>query len=249
MRTQISFVLLMYVASASSAYADGLIVRLPADGAWVRYAINQTMIHKKEKNAVTGTLTLASVGRVKLDDDMGRWIEIVLDAKIPDDEETVSTVFKALIPEKHLKKGADPLQNWVKGWVKTGEAPARPLKKELLTNPALVLNLVISGPVRDAKVIEKTTIETKLGKLECEGVEGSFVLKDAAINIVDGRATVADAKGRLRSLFHDKAPFGVASFQLKVDFPDVGRGEASAEATLTLSEIGEGAKSRLPDLK
>jgi hypothetical protein len=239
---------------AGTMQADGLIYRLPADGTWARYTFTQTMVlpskKKAERITVGGTLTLASVGVTKVEDKACRWVEIVVEAKLPDDVGTARSIFKALIPEQHLAKGQDPLKHWIKGWAKLGEGPAQPLTKELLSNPALIINLFVAGPLQETRKLSEKVVETtKLGKLTCEGIAGSFTLKGGAVSVKNDKVTAADVKVEMENYFHDKAPFGVAWSRIQAKAPDLGSGSSSAEAVLVLAEVGKDAKTELPDRK
>jgi len=250
MRFQVALAVALCLSLVRPARADGLLYRLPKDGTWARYSIKQTMaLPKGKKETVEGTLTLASVGQEKVKGEVCRWIEIVIEAKLPGEQRTMKSAFKALIPEKRLRKGEDPLRNWVRGWAKLGDQKPQALTKELLSNPAMMLNLLVSGPLQDAKALENKSIETKLGKLTCERLAGSLTLKGAAVSLKDGKVTTGDVKVRVQNYLHDKAPFGVVVSRLEAEFPDLGDGKSSAEAELTLLDVGTGSKSELPDQK
>jgi hypothetical protein len=198
---------------------------------------------------VEGTLTLASVGQEKVKDQPCRWIEIVIEAQPPGERRTSKSIFKALIPEKRLRKGEDPLGHWIKGWVKLGDQKPQVLTKELLSNPALMINLLVSGPLQDTKALKKKVIDTKLGRLTCEGLSGSLTLKGAAISVQDDKVTTGNVKVRVQNYFHEKAPFGVVTSHLEIEYPDLGKGKSSAKADLTLFQVRTNAKTELPDQK
>src|SRR5262245_40655113 len=121
MRVHAALIVAICLNTTGTVRGDGLLYRLPEDGAGVRYSVKQTMaLPKNEKMTVEGTLRLASVGQEKVKAEDCRWIEIVIEAKLPGEGRTLKSVFKALIPEKRLKRGEDPLAHWVKGWVKLG---------------------------------------------------------------------------------------------------------------------------------
>jgi hypothetical protein len=67
--------------------------------------------------------------------------------------------------------------------------------------------------------------------------------------VKDGQVTTRDLKVHVQNYLHDKAPFGVVSSRMDVEFPDFGMGKGSAEVDLSLVEVGRGAKSELPDQK
>jgi hypothetical protein len=250
MRIHTALLCAILVSTLASVRADGLLYRLPEDGSWARYSARQAMtLPKGDRVSADGTLTLASVGQEQVDNTACRWIEIVMEAKLPGGVRPTKSVFKALIPENRLSSGQDPLGYWVRGWVKMGEQQPQALTRELLANPAMMLNLLVCGPLRDAMELEAKAIETKLGKLTCEGLVGTRTLKGASVRVKDRKKTTGDIKVRMHNYFHDRAPFGVVSSHLDVAFPDLGDGKASTEIDLTLLDAGTGASSELPEQK
>jgi hypothetical protein len=134
----------------SSAYADGLIYRLPPDGTWVRYRGKQeateavTLDGKRFPDfTIESTLTLRSVGQVTTDGDKARWIE--LEWKIPPAEARTGRIIilKMLIPEDDLRRGRDPLAGveelyfWDRDWEWKQEPEAG--VKEKVADPPRVL--------------------------------------------------------------------------------------------------------------
>lgn len=250
MRFRALVVVTIVLGVFAAVQADGLIYRLPDDGSLARYSIKQTMaLPKGNPMTVEGSLTLASVGQEKVQNEACRWLEIAIEVKPAAEQRSVKTIFKALIPEKRLQKGEDPLGHWVKGWVKLGDQEPQALTKEQLASPALMINLLVSGPLQDPKTLDKKEIDTKLGKLTCGGVSGSRTLKGAAVSVKDGKVMMGDMTVHVQSYMHDKAPFGVVASRLVVEFPDLGDGKGSAEADLTLLEVQTRAKSELPEQK
>jgi hypothetical protein len=155
MRIQAALVAAICLSTVGTIRADGLLYRLPEDGTWMRYSFKQTMaLSKNEMMNVEGTLTLGSVGQEKIKNETCRWIEIVIEAKLPDEGRTVKSVFKALIPEKRLKKGEEPLGHWVRGWAKLGDQKPQRLTQEMLSNPVLMINLFVAGPLQNTKALE-----------------------------------------------------------------------------------------------
>jgi hypothetical protein len=244
---RLAFVVAGGLGLVSAAHADGLLYRLPADGTWVRYALRQQTVPAPQKNAViVGTLTLASVGEEKVNNQACRWIEVVIDTKEPGGL-GLKTVFKALIPERRLQKGQNPSRYWLKGWGKLGDLPPQPLTRELLTNPAMIINLVVSGPLESARDLPEKLIETKLGKLECHGIAGTLTYPGAAVRLDKGKKTTKDLTVRVETYLHETAPFGVLASRQQVTFPDFGSGASSVDMDLTLLDAGTDAKTELPD--
>ena len=69
-----------------AASADGLVFQLPPDGTWARYAVRTEGEFgygdgPKQKVAITGTLTISSVGEVTRTEQKYRWIELKSESK------------------------------------------------------------------------------------------------------------------------------------------------------------------------
>lgn len=227
---------------ASWAKADGLLYQLPEDGRWVRFHVNMTMEHgDAEPGKMTGSLTMRSVGQETVEGDKCRWIEFEL---IPDKAEgdpqapphgPPHIIMKVLLPEANLQKGKEPLERLVKGWIKEGDDEPRELKdpNSEHTGP---LPAFLSGPLKDVKELDKKTIDTKLGKLECDGITANNVYKQ-------GEATTTV---QFETRLHDKAPFGVVTSKMQYDSKH-GDNEEKGTLALNLDDIGQDAKSSLPD--
>lgn len=227
---------------ASGARADGLLYQLPEDGSWVRFHVTMTMEHGEgEPGKMTGSLTMRSVGQETVEGDKCRWIELEL---IPDKAEgdqqapphgPPHIIMKVLLPEKNLKSGKEPLERLVKGWMKEGDKEPDELKdpNSERTGP---LPAFLSGPLKDIKELDKKTIDTKLGMLECRGITANDTYKQGEA------VTTVEFETRL----HDKAPFGVVRSKMQYDSK---RGDHEEKGTLVLDleETGQDAKSSLPD--
>lgn len=223
--------------------ADGLVHRLPADGTWARYAHTSKLVLGGKELETKGKITIASVGRAKADGEECRWLEFVIEVALPNGKGIQKSVFKGLLAEKHLAAGGNPSGRWLKGWARLGEGEVRALTPAQLANPALKLNLFVTGPLQDLKKLPKKTVATGLGELACTGESGRLVLKGASVTIKDGMASAGDAHLHVSNYFHDRAPFGVALTQLRLE--GEGQKQVSVE-TLTLEAVGTGAKSLLP---
>src|SRR5262245_17361110 len=147
--------------AAGIAAADGLLYRLPADGAMARYDMEMTVAKDGKQLTGKGTAILSSVGRKEVDGKPCRWIEIIFEVKIEDREE--KSITKVLIPEKHLKEGEEPLKHVMKAWQQDRDN-ARELAVDRLADSPLPVFL--APALKDAKKLPKALIDTKLGKLE-----------------------------------------------------------------------------------
>jgi hypothetical protein len=224
-------VLLGCLFVTGSVRADGLIYRLPEDGTFVTYSIDGKFRREGTDNPLSITLTLASVGKAEENGQPCRWIEVVMVAS------QGKTVYKLLVPEKHLKKGENPLAHVIRTWVKRGDNAV-----ESVVEPerAPFLPGFLGGPLADPKPLEKQTIDNaKLGKVECDGIVGTRRLQREQL--------VIESKFELR--LSDKSPFGVVSGDVEFAAKRNGEEAFSGNYTLTLTDHGRDAKSELPDAR
>jgi hypothetical protein len=231
------------------ARADGLLYSLPKDGAWAKFdfeaAVTTKMEGAEKQVRMKGTMRMASVGQVVEDGQPCRWIEVAFEMKIedgnlPGPKEGMKEIAKVLVPEKYLVKGQSPLEHAVRAWQLRGKGKPRELK-----DPQNVDNgpipLLLSGPLKDAKALEKVEVESKLGKLACEGQSGTLELNGS-------RNTTFKAK--VESRLHPDAPFGVVSSRWALEIRDKeGQESMGMDWTLKLSDSGDKAASEMPDSK
>ena len=85
----ISTVVLLLLLTSSAVYADGLIYRLPKDGASVRYKMELVMERNGMQMTGDGTLSVSSVGQTVVDDEKCRWIEFKMKMKLQGRERTI----------------------------------------------------------------------------------------------------------------------------------------------------------------
>jgi hypothetical protein len=238
--------------ASSSARADGFVHRLPKDGSWVLYALRG--VEEDENSSepdmvMTGTLRIASVGSAKVDDEPCRWIEMTMSWKGEQDgrdaregEETC----KLLIPEKYLTKGEAPADHILRGWQKKSfrgkESPPRELNLFHAKPYAGFASVFLLGPPENLEKLGEKVVESKLGKLPCKGFKGTQHVEFPA---PDG-SFEAPLETEVR--LHEKAPFGVVTFQFFTYEPGAG-GQLGdrIKGTLTLNDFGTGAQSALPE--
>jgi hypothetical protein len=251
--------------SASVLRADGLIYRLPPDGAWAGYDVHVTSQVQTESNdprelKLQGTLMLSSVGQVTVDKHACRWIEIKQEiAPVARPKQMISRALKLLIPERHLARGEDPLAHVLKMYYsqKGPGLPAVPVER--IAESATIdrgysrrqyeldrFRSIFPQPFEDMKR-EKQTVDTKLGRVECEKVSGTSDLPKAPLR---GGGEWA-WKGKFDCFLSEKAPFGVVGLEsntkgYETHGPTV---HLETEMILTISESGGNATSGLPDMK
>ncbi len=218
----------------ASVHAEGLLYRLPKDGAWAEYKIES-----KETNpdgsevTLTGTLKLSSVGTAQVDGKACRWIELETNAKR--NKEEFTTIDKLLIPEEQLTVGKDPLKHILKAWCQHSQIPGGPRLIDSQGQEMKHVKPLVHGPYKNAQKLESKLLDNKkLGKLECEGV--SATEKMGGLNIsYDIR-------------LNEKSPFGVVTLRYKLETMQGGQ-TSGMETNLTLSDFGTDAKSALPKSK
>jgi hypothetical protein len=237
-RTCYLLVVLMLVVLPTTARADGLLYQLPEDGSWVRY--DMTMEFRDGPvQKTTGSLTMMITGTVMENGKKCRWIEFKSVKKRPDRQTERTELIKVLVPEENLKTSKAPTKNRVRGWRKRLKANlVRPLTET--SGDIGLLYACLANSLENAKELEAKELDTKLGKLKCEGVSGSTTFRAASSSEV-----IVTMENRL----HAKSPFGVVWSQMKFQEQRRGTPGYSTTVTLTLSEIGKNAKSMLPDSK
>ncbi len=118
--TFVHLTVLVLVLLPSTASADGLLRRLPADGSWVRY--QWTFTRTEGAPQLAGTITISSVGTTTVADEKCRWLELKL---IYDEQQSKHLwLMKLLIPEKHFKHGDDFMKQSVRMWFKVDDMGA-----------------------------------------------------------------------------------------------------------------------------
>jgi hypothetical protein len=251
----IPFVAAVWSTISGSAYGDGLIFQLPTDGTWVRYAMETEgeVISKelpKMDLAMTGTLTVSSIGEVTRSQQKCRWIELKGETKAKNAYPKL--VLKMLIPEDRLKKGDDPLSHCVLTFFDPKPVDAKGIKSYIDEGFNRVqyeidrFRDVFPPPLENSKSFPREIIETPAGKFEdCEIVVGTFDYDGPLLG--DGRSVF---KATYRIAVHPKAPFGVVRMQCEMEGREI-HGEFSGsfkgKKTLTLTEIGKNAVSDLPE--
>lgn len=219
---------------ASGCRADGLIDQLPPDGSWVRYQATLTNASGADKSQITGTITIASVGK-RITEDQGpcRWLEIV--SELSDGKNKQVSVGKFLIPDTALARGQNPRNFIVKAWGKD----ATGLKEEgnLPEDVGSMLDMLLHGPLEDAKPIAEAVVDTKLGKLTCTGTSGSRSRKLGS--------ETESMSLKVASRLNAKVPFGVVEYAAKFS---VAGSEPPQTGSIRLlyEDSGKDAKSAMP---
>jgi hypothetical protein len=226
--------LFLAAALTQTALADGLIYKLPEDGAQVRYDLEIAIAGQDTR--VKGSLTVSSVGKATENAEDCRWIEFKMITS--DDGQDHIVISKALIPEKHLGKGKSAAENVIRGWIK--EENGEPFEiKDLKAPQAVALRAFLAGPPKNAGELEKKEIDGKLGKFECPGATGELEIE----------SDIGTIGINLENRLHEKAPFGLVTAAWKFELKNNGQVAVAGTFTLTPADTSTTALSDLPDKK
>jgi hypothetical protein len=246
--TFLAVAVLALAALPQGVQADGLLDKLPDDGAWAQYycTVNFETPGPKE----TATVTLRSVGRRMVDEKPQRWIELEFNvqpregaAKIGPDRRTI---MKFSVAEDNFGPGKQVLKGVQEVWAKRGDKPVIHVEGEAGIH--FQLAFFFAGPLEKVeKLTEKKSVAWRAGMLECRQVKGQMILPDP-----QGRDAVVKTERLLkrRLAFNDKVPFGVAEMATEVILrTDEGDVRTFNTILLSLTDMGTDAKSALPDVK
>ena len=100
------------------------------------------------------------------------------------------------------------------------------------TEGAPLLSLVLAGPLKNAKKLGEASVDSGLGRLQCEGIAGEVPFGGVAAS--------------LESRLHAKAPFGVVASEVRVRAKADPKQERERIA-IKLVEVAEKVKSEIPD--
>jgi len=206
-------VFLLLVLSAGLTRADGLLYQLPKDGTWATYDFDSNTKGPGGQNMnMKGSLRIASVGQTTEQEQPCRWIEVQFDMTTTVGEHKMeqSEIYKLLIPEKFLAKGETPLEHVVRAWTQQGKnGPNKKFEKpnDIGASP---LPLILSARWNDAKQLDKAETESKLGKVACDGVEGTLEFKGSRFGVV---------KGKFENRLSADSPFGVVTSRWTLQSP------------------------------
>jgi hypothetical protein len=226
------------LASVSSARADGLILKLPADGTWAVYkAEGYKTRGDQSKEHVSGWFRISSVGKKTEQGEPCRWIELENSYKTDAGERRWTE--KLLIPEKYLTAGQAPAEHIVRGYFQFDPLPQEgkpaPLPKLDGKPHTRGAAYYLCGPSADADELAPAPVACKFGEPLCPGRKGTSLVK-----LQNGPQT-AEVSCAIEVRTHDEAPFGVVMFQHAITGPD-GR---EAMMKLVLDDFGPTARSRL----
>lgn len=232
MKLAIPFTMLSVLWLSSPAFADGLLLKLPDDGAWVKFDMDAAFTRNDQEVSLTGDLLMSSVGKSTEDGKACRWIEVSLRMKNDDTERRITC--KVLVPESELKEGGDPLGKRVRGLIQMGSTADIAKLQENNIGP---MPTFLAKELSDKKKLAPATIDSKLGKEKCEGVAGTIEWKEGK----------SDNRARIETRRHPKAPFGVVASKSELVIVRDGQETGKGKLSFRLTDFGFDAKSKLPD--
>lgn len=240
MRHTISCLAVLCIAVLpATSLADGLIHQLPDDGAWVRFEVEAQGLTNDGTVTVTvkGTQTLRSVGRVTIDNQPCRWIE--LETKMTFERTgkkpgELADILKLLIPEKFLVAGQNPLEHVLKAYRGSEVDNLKELDLKGNDRRAIKsLDEVFHEPSKKVTKLPAETISTEKTKWTCAGI----------------RAESSDENGTFttETRLNKAAPFGVVTYEYEKQRRRGGKSQGSRSMKWKLVESGKDAKSAAPD--
>ncbi len=235
----------LFCVFPSMAAADGLVYQLPKDGSWARFNMLGVVLDSDEKAIdpvlnITGTLTICSVGTVRVDGETCRWIEIVVIGQR--DGRAFKEVDKLLIPEERIGAGKKPLEHLREAWhMHTSIENGKPRRLETKETTDITyvhrVRSILHPPFENAETGDAVVVDCRLGKVTCERVTAAEKDTLPGSDIEYGSSYAI--------CLHEDAPFGVTAWQATNRVHRRGELLGSTQLTLTLIESGEGAESRI----
>jgi hypothetical protein len=224
-----------------TAFAGGLPFDVPANGVWVQYDVVGEAVDAdgKTKN-ITGTITVACVGSITIDGQSCRWIEATLD--VQGDFSAKDTV-KVLVDEKYLLKSEEPLKHIREAWDKAvydGKTKTQPIPLKYSSARDFInrqLGFFIGGTFDSKEKLDQKTIESKLGKFQCDGMK-----------TIDKQVTLGDITNSSYEIwFNAASPFGVVELIEQTSNERDGKLVKQFKKTYSIAAIGTDAKTEIPD--
>jgi hypothetical protein len=252
---------------AFPAMGDGLIFQLPPDGVEAEFRGEEEFRSKwvvpkeiadqlaaqgrlEEKGKATAVVTVRSVGRVTRAQQECRWIEV---QRRSARQAKQGNVLKMLIPERYLKRGEDPLDHAVLTFFNPKPIDQKGGPREQGFNRLQYeidrFRPVFPEPLSEARELTRRAIETPAGKFEGCWIMGGKTEFDRPL-LNQGRWTF---ETQWEIALHSDAPFGVVQTHSRSKGVEIGGNDFDAhqvielESTLTLSRVGKGSRSVLPE--
>jgi hypothetical protein len=265
----------MIFGVSTPVVAGGLAYRLPADGEWVKYQMfpGEYSLERLTRNKGGGVsaekvelpkpkkkedfFLVRSVGTVRVDGEVCRWIELVNEPQQEGKEKPACRliILKLLIPEAAFRPDVDALVHVKKmymsdrhedGTVFVDEVKDLDRRNYEIERFRALFPVPPAGARRSDEIERKTALGPAKGyELEFEyGFEGKLFAGKRGLNRF---------KGRYKVFVSDRAPFGLMEAVLEhgEGLEDTGQhiNKSNGSGCMRLVESGNGATSGLPGLK
>ncbi len=259
----LAFVFWSVAVGGNLSWADGLIHQLPADGTWARYDLQMKSTARTEGRAprdfeLKGSLTVSSVGQVTEEGEKCRWIEVKSEVSpVGQPKDIARILLKLLIPEKHLRRGEDPLSHVMRMYYSRKGGGGAEVPLERIEDPWRKryeierFRSVFPRPLEDVKSLGKEPVVTRIGKLDCETITGRSSLPKSPLR--EGAEWAWE--GKFQFVLNNAAPFGVVSMRNERTGYETSGGEKRSKTEmdtltiLTIGEVGDKATSDLSEAR
>lgn len=230
---------MLVLALGGTAFAGGLLQKLPKDGTWVKYTVVRTSTGAVERES-SGEITMKLVGTIVENGERYRWVEMESVAKVRG--KSLKIVMKWLIREKDLKPGAKSAINVLRGWKRLPNGDVVELTERDKSAQGLAF-LTFSRIKNPKSVKAEKSVDYQKGRLK---------IAAAMTGELDGNwPGKLPPKARhvmTRTIWqHKSVPFGAAVLETKRQFLLEKKFASSSTTTLTVQDFGTGSKSALPD--
>ncbi len=235
----------------SAVRAEGLIDQLPPDGTWSRFEFDVSGSEPGGKDvAMKGTVTLSSVGVVRVEGEVCRWLEIRMEMK--HQGQPFTHIWKLLIPEKSLRKGADPLARVHRlghklSQVAGGVTQEIPDLKGTGAPQLTSLRRFLRGPIQDTQELSPVTVETRRGTLVCGGRKAQE--KGRKTQEKTDQPDQSSHDWTYITRLHNSVPFGVVTQDYTMRVQQDGKETGQTIGKMKLIDFGKGAKTEIPAFK
>jgi hypothetical protein len=234
-------VLFIVMILPAKTKAEGLIHQLPKDGSWVRFEVNGKGLAADGtvRISIKGTQTISSVGRVSINNEQCRWIEI--ESEMNFDRAGKKTAkftefFKLLIPEQYLTKGKNPRDHVLKAYKGSSAKTIRELDlKGKDSREIQSMDEMFHAPLNQESPLPVITIKTSQKVWTCKGIKSE----------TKSGGTIFRTETRM----NENTPFGVVTYKYENERRQNNISQGMRTMEWKFIESGENYKSAASDAK
>jgi|GEM_PF-3510146 len=259
---------ILALVPAASAVADGLVYRLPPDGAFAEFQgevetelefppeVERLLTPEAraklgdKKSKVRVTVAVSSVGRVRRAGQACRWIELKWTTEDVKSGVRNENVLKVLLPARYLRRGQDPLDHAALTFFNPKDVDRDDFEPEPGFNRIQYeldrFRPVFPEPLRKVATQPKRTVRSPAGTFkDCEVITGVTSYDGPLLE--EGRM---EFQSDWEIVLHEDAPFGVVEMRCRSAGAEIGSDDEPAvgyktTGTVTLTKVGTGAVSSL----